>query len=170
MEKTHRKCIFAGTFDPPTIGHKSMIEDCLKIFDEVVVALLVNPQKKPYFSLTERKEMLGLMFPSQPKIRVIDFSGTVAELLKEENTSIYVRGVRNATDLDYENANFYASKKLNEDVTAVYLPCRQEYLHISSSMARNCLRFGMPLDEYVTEEVKTYILSRKKAEETKEEE
>lgn len=159
MEKTqkNRKCIFAGTFDPPTIGHKAILEDCLQIFDEVVVAILVNPQKTPYFSLEQRKEMLALLFPSEPKIKIVDFSGTATELLEKENTNFYVRGVRNGTDLDYENANFYASKKLNEKVTAVYLPCRQEHLHISSSMVRNSLQFQTPIDEYVTKEVKEYI-------------
>lgn len=161
-EETHKKCIFAGTFDPPTIGHKALLEDCLKLFDEVVIGILVNPQKQPYFSLNERKEMLALLFPNEPKIKIVDFQGTVAELLEKEQTSVYVRGVRNSTDLDYENANFYASKKLNKDLTAVYLPCRQEYLHVSSSMVRNSLQFNTPIDEYVTEEVKTYILNKSK--------
>ena len=162
-EETHKKCIFAGTFDPPTIGHKALLEDCLKLFDEVVVGILVNPQKQPYFSLNERKEMLALLFPNEPKIKIVDFQGTVAELLEKEQTSVYVRGVRNSTDLDYENANFYASKKLNKDLTAIYLPCRQEYLHVSSSMVRNSLQFNTPIDEYVTEEVRTYILNKSKA-------
>ncbi len=162
VEKTHRKCIFAGTFDPPTIGHKAILEDCLRLFDEVVVAVLVNPQKTPCFSLEQRKEMLALLFPRESKIKIIDFQGTVAELLERENTIFYVRGVRNSTDLDYENANFYASRKLNEKVTAVYLPCRQEHLHISSSMVRNSLQFQTPIDEYVTEEVKEYILKNTK--------
>ena len=161
-EETHKKCIFAGTFDPPTIGHKALLEDCLKLFDEVVIGILVNPQKQPYFSLNERKEMLALLFPNEPKIKIVDFQGTVAELLEKEQTSVYVRGVRNSTDLDYENANFYASKKLNKDLTAVYLPCRQEYLHVSSSMVRNSLQFNTPIDEYVTEEVRTYILNKSK--------
>ena len=157
-----KKCVFAGSFDPLTLGHEQAILDCLQMFDEVVIAILVNPQKQPYFSLNERKEMLALLFPNEPKIKIVDFQGTVAELLEKEQTSVYVRGVRNSTDLDYENANFYASKKLNKDLTAVYLPCRQEYLHVSSSMVRNSLQFNTPIDEYVTEEVKTYILNKSK--------
>jgi pantetheine-phosphate adenylyltransferase len=124
-----KKCVFAGTFDPPTLGHKAIIEDCLKIFDEVVVAIMVNPTKTPCFTLEERKEMLALDFANESRVRVIAFSGTVAELLAQENTKIYVRGIRNGVDLDFENANFYASKKLDSDLTAIYLPCRQELLH-----------------------------------------
>lgn len=155
-----KKCVFAGTFDPPTLGHKALIEDCLKIFDEVVIALLVNPAKAPFFTIEERKEMLRLTCPDE-RARIVVFEGTIAELLKKEGTDVYVRGVRNTVDFEYENANYFASCKLNENLTAVYLPCRQELLHISSSMVRNSLKFGTPIDEYVTGEVKEYILSRK---------
>ena len=152
-----KKCVFAGTFDPPTLGHKSVIEQCLKLFDEVVVAILINPDKKPYFTVEQRKEMLALDFEGEPRLRILAFEGTVAELLKQEDTKIYVRGIRNGIDLDYENANFYASKKLDKDITAVYLPCPQELLHVSSTMVRNSLKFGTPIDEYVSEKVKAYL-------------
>lgn len=152
-----RKCIFAGTFDPPTLGHKALIEECLKIFDEVVVAIMVNPAKTPCFTLEQREEMLALVFGKEPRVRVTATHGTVAELLEKENTKFYVRGLRNTIDFDYENANFYASKKLDPEITAVYLPCPQELLHVSSSIVRNSLRFHTPIDEYVTKEVKEYI-------------
>ena len=152
-----RKCVFAGSFDPPTLGHKSVIEACLTLFDEVVVAILINPSKKPYFTVEQRKEMLALDFGKEARVRIIEFSGTVAELLQKEGTKIYVRGIRNGVDLDYENANFYASRKLDESLTAVYLPCPQELLHVSSSMVRNSLQFGTPIDEYVSAPVAAYI-------------
>lgn len=154
--KSVKKCVFAGTFDPPTLGHKSLIENCLAMFDEVVAAIMVNPEKKPCFTVEQRKEMLALTC-NNPRLRVIAFTGTVAELLEKENTKIYVRGIRNGVDLDFENANFYASKKLDKDLITVYLPCEQELLHVSSSMVRNSLKFGTPIDEYVTKEVKEYI-------------
>ena len=159
--ETARKCVFAGTFDPPTLGHKSIIEECLKLFDEVVVAILINPDKKPCFTMEQRKAMLALDFGDEPRLRILAFEGTVAELLEKENTKIYVRGIRNGVDLDFENANFYASKKLDKDITAVYLPCPQELLHVSSTMVRNSLKFGTPIDEYVSEKVKAYIQQAK---------
>ena len=152
-----KKCVFAGTFDPPTLGHKALIEECLALFDEVVVAIMVNPQKQPCFTLEQRKEMLALMVENHPRARIVSTTGTVAELLQKENTKFYVRGIRNSIDLDFENANFYASKKLDPDLTAVYLPCPQELLHVSSSMVRNSLKFHTPIDEYVTKEVQLYI-------------
>ena len=159
--KELKKCVFAGTFDPPTLGHKSVIGECLKLFDEVVVAILVNPDKQPYFTVEQRIEMLSLDFAGESRLRVRSFEGTVAELLDKENTKFYVRGIRNSIDLDYENANFYASRKLDKSFTAIYLPCPQELLHVSSSMVRNSLKFSTPIDEYVTKEVKNYILSKR---------
>lgn len=162
MEDIQRKCVFAGSFDPPTLGHKALIDDCLKLFDEVVVAMLINPQKQPYFTVEERMEMLRLLYPNETRIRVVTFTGTAVELLQRENTPFYVRGIRGCVDLDYENANFYASKKLDENFTAIYLPCPQELLHVSSSMVRNSLKFGTPIEEYVTPEIKAYIESKAK--------
>lgn len=160
MEDIKKKCVFAGTFDPPTLGHKALIEECVKLFDEVVVAIMVNPAKQPCFSVEERKEMLALTIGDEPRVRVIATEGTVAELLRKENTKFYVRGIRNSTDLDFENANFYASKKLDSAISAIYLPCPQELLHVSSSMVRNSLRFGTSIEEYVTGNVREYIQKR----------
>ena len=162
MTETKRKCVFAGTFDPPTLGHKAIVESCLGMFDEVVLAVMVNPSKTPCFTAEERLEMLRLEYGNEPRVRTLCFEGTVAELLEKENTKIYVRGIRNGTDLDFENANFYASKKLDKDLIAVYLPCRQELLHVSSSMVRNSIKFGTPYGEYVSAEVLKYIQAKKK--------
>lgn len=160
--QAYRRCVFAGTFDPPTLGHEAIVRDCLQLFDEVVVAVLTNPSKTPYFSIEERMAMLATAFATEPRVRIIAFSGTATELLRRENTKFYMRGIRNGVDLDYENALFYANKKLDKDMIAVYLPCPQELLHVSSSMAKNCLRFRVPIDEYVSESVKTYIETRER--------
>ena len=89
-----RKCVFAGTFDPPTLGHKALIEDCLTLFDEVAAAVMVNPGKQPYFTEKQREEMLRLMFPNEERVKIVFFTGTAAELLKREGTNIYVRGLK----------------------------------------------------------------------------
>ena len=152
-----KKCVYTGTFDPPTLGHKGVVDDCLKIFDEVVVAILNNPSKQTCFSLEQRLEMLRLTLGEDKRIKILAFEGTTAELVEKEGTTVYVKGVRNTIDFDYENADFFATCKLNPAITAVYIPCRQNLLHVSSSIVRNSLRFGAPIDEYVTKEVKAYI-------------
>ena len=156
MDK-QRKCVFSGTFDPPTLGHKQIIQSARELFDEVVIAVMVNPQKAPTFSFQQRKEMLELICGDLQGVKIIQFGGTVAELLEKENTKFYVRGIRNTVDFEYENANYFATKKLKKDVVPVYLPCSQELLHVSSSMVKNSLKFNTPIDEYVTKEVEEYI-------------
>jgi pantetheine-phosphate adenylyltransferase len=95
MKGEIKKCIFAGTFDPPTLGHKALIDECLKLFDEVVLAIMVNPQKQPYFTLEQREKMLALTVGNHPRVRIVSATGTVAQLLQKENTKFYVRGIRN---------------------------------------------------------------------------
>ena len=151
-----KKCVFSGTFDPPTLGHKAVVDAAAKIFDEVIIAVMVNPSKTPCFTAEERKKMLKLTCPSK-KVRILFFEGTVAELLEKEETPFYVRGIRNTIDFEYENANYFATKKLNEEVVLLYLPCPQELLHVSSSMVKNSLKFATPISEYVTKEVEEYI-------------
>lgn len=157
-----KKCVFAGTFDPVTKGHEALIGQCLQIFDEVIVAVLKNPAKQPFFSMEERKEMLGIALKSNPRVRVVEFEGTIAELLKMENTPFYVRGIRNTVDFEYENANYFASKRLNPDMVPIYLPCPQELLHVSSSMVRNSLQFETPVSDYLSKDVEAYVLSKTK--------
>ena len=157
-----RKCVFAGTFDPVTKGHENLIEQCLRMFDEVVVAIMVNPNKQPYFTLEQRKEMLKIALGENDKIRVVEHAGTVAELLKKEGTPFYVRGIRNTVDFEYENANYFASKRLNADMLPIYLPCPQELLHVSSSMVRSSLQFETPISDYVSESVEAYIRALEK--------
>lgn len=152
-----KKCVFSGTFDPPTLGHQWIIQSARQVFDEVVIAVMVNPQKLPLFTFEQRREMLRLTCGNMQGVRIIEFFGTVAELLEQEQTPFYVRGLRNTVDFEYENSNYFATKKLTEKVVPLYLPCPQELLHVSSSMVKNSLRFNTPIDEYVTKEVQEYI-------------
>ena len=105
--------------------------------------------------------MLRLCVGENKGVKIIPFDGTIAELLDKEQTRVYVRGVRNATDFDYETGDMYATKRLKADVIPFYIPCPQELLHVSSSTVRALMRFDKPLDGYVTEEVKEYITAKK---------
>ena len=149
----NRKCVFAGTFDPPTIGHERIVESCLKMFDEVVVAVMNNPDKTPYFSEDERITLLKKLFSDEKRVKIRSFYGAAVDLLEEENTPIYVRGVRNTVDFEYENANFFANEKLKSDIITVYLPARQQDLHISSSLVKNSVKFKKEYSEYIPEKI-----------------
>lgn len=144
-----KKCIFAGTFDPPTKGHVTVIDQCLQLFDEVVVAVMVNTAKTPQLSVEERQQLLHILYGANPKVRVRTYEGPVVRLLEEEQTPFYVRGVRDTIDFAYENRNFYANKKLKQDIITLYVPAPQEELEISSTLVRNSVVFQTEYDDYL---------------------
>ena len=149
-----KKCVFSGTFDPPTRGHKNVIETCLKIFEEVVVAVMVNPAKTPFFTTEQRLSLLGKLFKNQPRVKIRSFSGAAVDLLAEEDTVFYVRGLRNTVDFEYENADHFASKKLKNDIVTLYIPAEQDDLHISSSLVKNSVKFKKDYSNLIPEEIK----------------
>ena len=155
-----KKCVFAGTFDPFTVGHEDTVKKCLKLFDEVVVAVAENKRKQCEFSVSEREEMIRAVFHGDARVRVLVWDGVIADLLKRENTPFYVRGIRNTVDFEYENADFFASRKLNREMIVLYLPSEQEHLHISSTLVKNCIAFHKPYAEYLPQAVCEYIAKR----------
>lgn len=148
-----KKCVFAGTFDPPTTGHKNVIDDCLKMFDEVVVAVMINTSKTPLFTIEERIGLIKKLYSDNLRVRVLSYDGAVVDLLEKENTPFYVRGIRNTVDFEYENANHFANKKLKGDIVTIYLPAGQEVLHVSSTLVKNSVKFKKNFSEYVPEEI-----------------
>jgi pantetheine-phosphate adenylyltransferase len=144
-----KKCVFAGTFDPPTVGHQKIIDQCLKLFDEVVVAVLENTGKNCVFTVEERLGLLKKLFCGNTNVKVISFDGAVVDLLEEEGTPYYVRGIRNTIDFEYENQNFFANKKLKDDIVTIYIPAEQDALQISSTLVRNSAHFKKQYKDYI---------------------
>lgn len=148
-----KKCVFSGTFDPPTTGHKKVIETCLALFDEVVVAVMINTCKTPLLSEEQRKFLLEKLFENEKRVRVEIFEGAAVDILEKENTPFYVRGVRNTIDFEYENANFFANKKLKKDIITLYVPAEQDSLQISSTLVKNSVKFKKAYADYVPAEI-----------------
>ena len=149
-----KRCVFAGTFDPPTLGHKDIVLKCLELFDEVIVAILINPTKRPLFSEEARLAMLRKVFAAYKNVRVLAYDGLTVDLLKRENAKFYVRGIRNGTDYDYEAQLNYINMDMYKEMITVFLPTRQEFLHISSSLVKDALKFNKNVDKYIPEEIR----------------
>lgn len=143
------KCVFAGSFNPITIGHTAIIDTCLKMFDEVVVAFADNPRKEKEFIGINSFNLLKEFYKDNGRIKVIKWNGAIIDLLKLEKTNIFVRGVRNSTDFEYEMQNFYMNKALDKDIIEIYIPCEQDKLHISSTFVRNLMLLGKPYEQYI---------------------
>lgn len=155
-----KKCVFAGSFDPFTVGHADTVSKCLLVFDEVVVAVAENKKKTTAFSAIERADMVRAVYRDEPRVKVLVWDGAAVDLLKAEGTRFYVRGVRNTADLEYENADFYASRRLDGEMITLYFPAEQNLLHISSTLVKNCIAFGKPFEDYVPKAVYERIKKR----------
>ena len=156
-----KKCIFAGTFDPFTIGHYDTVQKALLLFDEVIISIAENKQKKCMFSVSEREEMIRAVYKEEPRVKVVVWNGVIIDLLKKEGTPFYIRGLRNAVDFEYENADFFASRDLDKEMMTLYIPSEQKNLHISSTLVKNCIAFEKPYRDYVPCAVYEYIQRRK---------
>ena len=152
-----KKCVFAGTFDPFTVGHEDTVKKCLALFDEVLVVVAENKQKRCMFTADMRETMIRAVFADEPRVRVLRWDGVIVDLLRRENTPFYVRGIRNTVDFEYENADFYASRDLDDSLVTLYIPAEQRHLHISSTLVKNCIAFEKPFDGYVPQAVYDYI-------------
>ncbi len=152
-----KKCVFAGTFDPFTVGHGDTVEKSLRIFDEVVIAVAENKRKQTMFTAEERAEMICATYADEPRVKVVIWQGAIVDLLAKEGTDFYVRGLRNAVDFDYESADFFASRDLSPKMLTVYLPAEQRHTHVSSTLVKNCISFEKPYADYVPAAVKSYI-------------
>ena len=150
-------CVFAGTFDPLTKGHEFVIEKCLEMFDKVVVALGVNQDKKPMFSLEDRKQMISLVFANEKRIEVKEFSGMLTDFMKENGIKINVRGIRNEDDYKYETTMERYNRDMFADMITLYIPTPKELVHVSSSAMRNILNMGGKANEYLPKAVNDYI-------------
>ena len=148
-----KTAIFAGTFDPITKGHESVIETSVKLFDKLIVAICVNPEKHTLFSVEKRLKMLKAVTKKYKNVEVCYHEGMLVDLMKERGAIYNVRGVRNNTDYDYENNTHLVNSKLYKDIVTIFLPCNQEYCKISSSIVRKNIKNSQNLGDLLSQEV-----------------
>lgn len=154
-------CVFAGTFDPITNGHVFVIDKCLEMFDKVIVALGVNQDKKPMFSLEQRKKMISLVYENQPRVEVAEFNGMLVDFMKEKGVKINVRGIRDLDDYKYENTMERYNRDMYNEMITIYVPTPKELVHISSSAMRNILNIGGDASEYLPKQILQVIKAEK---------
>ncbi|MBO7214079.1 MAG: pantetheine-phosphate adenylyltransferase [Clostridia bacterium] len=153
-----KKCVFAGTFDPVTKGHEKVIEKASKLFDEVLVALCINAEKKTMFSVEERLEMLNCVSGNYSNVKVVYHEGMLVDLMKKEGIIYTVRGVRNATDYEYENRMHEFNLSLYPEIVTLYIPCSEDLKEVSSTAVKkdllSALKSGQMLSRCVCDIIK----------------
>ena len=148
-----KRCVFAGTFDPMTKGHEEILKKACAMFDEVLVALCVNPEKKAMFSVGRRLEFLNAVAGKYPNAKVVYHEGPLVDLMKKEGIKYTVRGVRDAADYEYEKKMDFFNAELMDDIVSVFLPCPVSLSVVSSSAVRELLAIGKSAEKFVPEEV-----------------
>jgi pantetheine-phosphate adenylyltransferase len=147
-----KKAIFPGSFDPITNGHFDIIKRGVSLFDEVIVAIGVNAEKKYMFSLEERKHFIEEAFKDEPKVRVISYSGLTIDLCKKENAEFILRGLRNPADFEFEKAIAHTNRIMSK-IETVFLLTAARTSFISSSIVRDVLRNGGDIAQLVPNSV-----------------
>ncbi len=141
-----RIAIVPGSFDPMTLGHRDVVERAAKLFDRVIVAIMINPDKKGRFSFAERKKIAELTLSDIPQASVITADGYLADLAAALKAVAIVKGVRNTDDFEYEQEMAVFNHDRNPITETVYLPAYSELADISSTYARKLIDDDLPLD------------------------
>lgn len=148
-----RKAIFPGSFDPITLGHYDIIKRALPLFDEIVVAIGINAEKKYMFSLEDRKKFIEESFKDEPKVSVVTYEGLTIDLCHKLEAQFILRGLRNPADFEFEKAIAHTNRQLS-DIETVFLLTAIDTSHISSSIVRDVIRNGGDYTILVPESVK----------------
>lgn len=143
-----KKAFYAGSFDPFTTGHKSIVDRALKLFDEVVVAIGDNSSKSPFQPVDERLGAIRRVYSGNPRVKAIVYSGLTVDAARENQCTHLLRGVRSATDFDYERTLADANRNISglETVLLYTLP---ELSFVSSSLVRDLIKHGRSANEFL---------------------
>lgn len=152
--------VYPGTFDPVTNGHLDIIKRAACLFDKVIVAVLVNQNKKPVFSVKERLKHLKEITKDIPNVEVDSFDGLLVEYMKKKGSRIAVRGLRAVSDLEYEFQIANTNRALNKEMDTIFLMPRARYTYLSSSIVREVYSLGGRLRNYVPEVVEKALIKR----------
>ncbi len=142
--------IYPGTFDPLTNGHTDLIQRAAKMFDTVIVAIAHNPSKKPCFSLDERVEIANSLLNHIDNVCVIGFSGLLADLARDHQANVLIRGIRAVSDFDYEFQLANMNRRLNPDLESVFLTPAEKNSFISSTLVKEVARHKGDVSEFVS--------------------
>lgn len=145
------KAIYPGSFDPPTNGHLDLIERGSKIFDELVVAILRNPEKDPLFSVADRRKMLEAMTAGFENVSVDTFDGLTVDYALRVEASVLLRGIRAISDYEYELQMALMNRKLQPGLETVFMMPAEKYSYLSSRLVREVAQLGGSIDCLVPE-------------------
>ncbi len=149
MDKKHTIAVYAGTFDPLTSGHVSIVRRACALFDTVIIAIAKDSGKSTLFTLEERVELARKSFANNPAVEVEAFEGLLVEYAKKKDSHILVRGLRAVSDFDYELQGAFMNRKLAPQIETVFLMASLQWMYLSSTIIRNAATLGANIHDMV---------------------
>ena len=147
------KALYPGTFDPITNGHMDIIERASKLFDEVIVAIMINPRKKCTFTLQEREEMIQKCTAHLQNVKVVSDNNLTVRLAQKIGAKVLIRGIRAVADYEYELSQATSNMVLDKEIETVFLVSRPEYSFLSSSIAKEIALFNGDIKDFIPQAI-----------------
>ncbi len=145
--------VYPGTFDPITLGHIDLVDRASRLFDQVIVAIAANPNKKPLFSLEERRELAAQSLVRYKNVKIEGFDSLLLDYVKKEKAGVILRGLRAVADFDYEFQLASMNRFLNPDIESLFLMPSEKYMYISASLVREIAFLKGDVSGFVPEHV-----------------
>jgi pantetheine-phosphate adenylyltransferase len=153
--------IYPGTFDPITNGHLDIVERSSKLFERVIVAILVNPRKDPLFSASERHDLIrDALPPGVVNVEVDIFDGLLVDFAREKNVGVIIRGIRAVSDYEYELQMALMNRRLEPDIETLFMLPAEHYSYLSSRLVRELARHSASISGLVPPAVEKALLER----------
>jgi len=145
--------IFPGSFAPFTVGHQSIVDRALPLFDKIIISIGINGEKNQYFSIEERMECIKAVYGNNPKIEIKRYEGLTVDFCKKENANYILRGLRDSHDFKFEKNIAQMNKELNATIETIFIITPPEISHISSSIIRDIIKNGGDVSKFLPKEI-----------------
>ena len=145
--------IIPGSFSPFTIGHQSIVDRALPLFDRIVISIGINSEKPQYFSIDKRMQWIKNVYNNNPKIDVKQYKGLTVDFCKKENANYILRGLRDSHDFKFEKNIAHMNKGLNPNIETIFIITPPEISHISSSIIRDIIKNGGDVSKFIPKEI-----------------
>ena len=142
-------CLFPGTFDPVTLGHKDIIDRALPLFDKIIIGIGKNVHKQPMFTEQQRLHWLQDIYKEEPKVQSVVYEGLTVDCCREYNANFILRGIRYVNDFEYEKAIADMNRSLEHNIETVFLTCLPEFTSVASTLVRDVLRNGGDVSQFL---------------------
>lgn len=152
--------IYPGSFDPVTNGHLDIIERTAKIFDKVIVAILINSNKTPTFTTDEKIEMLKKATEHIPNVEIEFFDGLLVNFVRKKGAHVIVKGLRAISDFEYEFQMAMLNKSVAPDIETLFMMTSNKYSYLSSSIVKELGKLGASLDDLVPEKIMDNVIKK----------